>query len=65
MGRRCWELIAADEPTVVAKPFLDAIVVGDGQSNRRLPDPTRTDKSDGYGPIDEARNLFNQLFMPK
>jgi len=27
MGERCWELVAADEVTILAKSLLDAIVV--------------------------------------
>ena len=31
------ELVAADEPVVASKPFLDATVVKDGQRDRHLP----------------------------
>jgi hypothetical protein len=30
MRTRSWELVAANEPAVIAKPLLDAIVVEDG-----------------------------------
>jgi hypothetical protein len=40
------KLVAADEPPVLVKPFLDAIVVEDGQGNGCFPDPTCTDESD-------------------
>ena len=40
MSARGGELIAADEPTVVSKPFLDAIVVEDSQSDGRFPNPS-------------------------
>jgi hypothetical protein len=37
------ELVAADEPTVVAKPSFDAIVVEDGESDGCLADSASTD----------------------
>jgi len=46
VSEHCWKLVATDEPTVIAKPLLDAIVMEDSQSNRRLPDPPCTDESD-------------------
>ena len=46
MRTRCRELVATDETTIISKPFLDVIVVEDGQGNGRLPDPPWTDKSD-------------------
>ena len=45
MSARSRELVAADESTVVSKLFLDAIVVEDGQSDGRLPDPPWADES--------------------
>ena len=39
IGPRGCELVATDEPTVVAKPFIDPAVVEDGEGNRRFPDP--------------------------
>jgi len=42
MSTRRGELIAADEPTVIAKPLLDAAVVQDGQDDGRLADSART-----------------------
>jgi hypothetical protein len=61
MNTRSWELVATDEPTVVAKPLLDSILVEDGQSDGRLPDPPCTDESDGCGVFSEANNLLDQL----
>ena len=46
MGTGSGELITTDESTVVAKPFLDPIVVEDGQGNRGLANPARTNESD-------------------
>ena len=65
MGPCCWELITADEPAVVAKPFLDPNVVEDGQSDRRLPDPTSTDERDGFEAVYETRDLVDQFVASK
>ena len=59
------ELVATDEPTVIAKPFLDAIVVEDGQSDGRLPDPTYTEESDGCQAVHETDDLFDQFVASK
>ena len=55
MSARGWELIAADEPAVVAELLLDSIVVEDCQGNRGLPDTAGADESDWakvFGEID-------------
>ena len=59
------ELVATDEPTVITEPFLDAIVVEDGQSDRCLPNPTCTDESDGCQVVHETDDLFDQFVAPK
>ena len=46
MGTGGRELVTADEPAVVAKPLLDSAVVENGQGDRGLPNPTRTDERD-------------------
>ena len=40
------ELVATDEPTVIAKPLLDPIVVKESQGNGGLADPASADESD-------------------
>ena len=40
VGSQSRELVATDESPVIAKPFLDAIVVEDGQGHGRFPDAT-------------------------
>ena len=55
------ELITADKPPVLAKPFLDPIVVEDGQGNGRFPNPARTDESNRSEGLDKANDLLNQL----
>ena len=58
-GRR--ELIASDEPPVVTKQFLNAIVVEDGESDRRFANATGTDESDGIELFDKTNDRLDQL----
>ena len=48
MNTRHRELVATDEPTVIAKPSLDAIVVQDRGSYGGFPDPSRADESGAF-----------------
>jgi hypothetical protein len=48
MSARSRELVAADESTIVAKPFLDVTVMEDLESYRCFPDPPCTNQSDGF-----------------
>ena len=58
---RGWELVTTDKPTVVSKPFLDAIVVEDRQYDGCFPNPPRTDESD-WGEVScETNDLLDQL----
>ena len=50
MSSRGGELVATDESPVVSESFLDAIVVEDGESDGRFPDPPWTDES-GWGEV--------------
>ena len=59
MSTRSRELITTDEPTVIAKPFLDAIVVEDRESDRSFPDTPCTDDSDGFQVYDETNDLLD------
>lgn len=45
VSTRRGELVTTDEPTIVAKPFLDAIAVKDGQSDGCLANSTGTNES--------------------
>jgi hypothetical protein len=65
MRARSWELVTTNEPAVIAKSLLDAIVVEDGESDRRLPDPSCTDESDGYEGSGETNDLLDQLIAPE
>ena len=61
MSARGGELIATVESAVLAKLFLDAIVVEDSQSDGRLADPTSTDESDRGEVSCRANDLLDQL----
>ena len=61
MNKRGWELVASDEPTILTKPLLDAMVMKNGQSDGRLADPTSTDESDWsqvFGETDDPSDQF-------
>ena len=64
-GTRSQKLITADESTVHAKPLFNPIVVEDFESNRRLPDPTCANESDGFDVFSEFDYLFDQLVHPE
>ena len=59
MSGGCGELVATDEPTVVAKPFLDAVVVEDGQYNGRLTNSAGTDESSWSEGFYETNDLLD------
>ena len=61
VGARSGKLIAADESTVPAKPFLDPIVVKDGECDRRLSNPPCTNESDGFDTFSESNDLLDEL----
>jgi len=58
---RSGELVASDESTVIAKPFLDVIVVKDSQSDRCFPDSTWTDESDWCAVFGETNDPLDQF----
>ena len=55
------ELIAADESTVIPKPCLDVIVVGDRDSDGRLSYSPCAYRRNRPEPPDEPNNLLNEL----
>ena len=65
MSERGGELVATDEPTIVSKPLLDAIVVEDSQGDRCFPDPPWSDESDRSEISCKANNLLDQLVTSK
>ena len=52
-------MIATDEPTVVSKPFPDAIVMEDSPSDGRFPDPPYTDEGDWGEGFRETDDLLD------
>ena len=65
MCARSWKLIATDESTVLAKSFLDPMVVEDSESDRCFPNPPRTDESDGFEVLGKSDDVPNQLIASK
>ena len=59
MSTRGGKFVAADESTVVAKPFLDPIVVEDSQSDGCLANPTGTNESYGCEVLSQTNDLLN------
>ena len=64
MSARGGELVATNKSTVVSKPFLNAIVMEDSQSDRRFPDPPCADESDWGEIFREPNDLRDQLAAP-
>jgi len=58
---RSGELVATDESTVTAEPFLDSVVVEDSQSDGRFPDPACTDESNRRVVFSVADDPLDQL----
>ena len=65
MGVGCRELIAADEPPVVAEPLFDTIVMEDSQNDGGLSDSSGPNQSDWCEVLCGINNLLNQLVAPK
>ena len=61
MSQRGRELVAADEPTIVAKPLLDAVVVENGQGGGCLADSAGTDEGDRDEVFRETDDLLDQF----
>jgi len=53
------EFITADEPTVVAKPLFDPIVMENSQGDRGLADSARANESDWDEVLGEIDNLLD------
>jgi hypothetical protein len=65
VSARSRKLITTDKSAVIAKSVFDPTVVEDSESNRRFPDPPRTDESDGFEVFGESDDLLNQLVTPE
>ena len=58
---RCWKLVATNELAVLAKSFLDAIIMEESQGNGCLANSTSTNESDGCKVFSQTDNLLNHV----
>ena len=65
MNTRGGELIATDEPTVIAKSLLDTIVVKNSQGDGGLPNPASANESDRNKVLSEIDYLLDQFVTSK
>ena len=65
MRARRGKLIAADESAVLAKSFLDPILVEDSESDGRFTDPSCADESNRFEVLSESDDFLNQVTPPK
>ena len=61
MAERRRGFVNSDEPMILAKPLLDAIVMEDGQSDEHLADPANTDRSDRGETFRKSDDLVDQI----
>ena len=62
IGKRSRELVTTDELPVIAKPFLDAMVM---EGDICFPDATWADESDRTDTLSQIDNLLHQLSAPE
>ena len=55
------ELVATDEPAIITKPVLDAVVMKNGESDGCFPDPSCANEGYGFEVFGETNKLFNEL----
>ena len=60
MNSRRWELVTADESAVIAKPFLDAIMVKNLECDGCFPDPPCTNQSDRFQVFCKPDNVVDE-----
>ena len=65
IGTRRGELVTSDESSVLAEPFLDAVVMEDGKGYGCLADPSGSYKSNGRQGFCEVDDLFDKLVASK
>ena len=65
MSARSWELVTANEPSVITKTPFDAFMVEDTESNGCFSYAPCTDKSDGVKVFSEVNDLIDQLIAPE
>jgi len=59
------ELVATDEPAVIPKPLLNAIVVEDGQSDGCLANPAGINEGERSEVFCQTNDLLDQLVTSK
>ena len=59
MGERRRKPVTADKSAVIPKPFLDAIVMENGQRDGRFSDPSGTYESDWFEVFSKTDDLLN------
>ena len=62
MRARSRELVTTDESTVIAKSFLDAVVMEHGQRDRRFANSSGADESDRFEVFGKTNDLLDQFF---
>ena len=65
VNARSGELITSDEPTLIAKPLLDPIVVENGEGNGRLANSASADESDWKKVPGEIDYFLDQFVASK
>ena len=65
ISERGSELVATDEPTVVAEPPHDSIIVEDSEGNGRLSNSAGTDEGNRSEAVCETNDLLDQLVASK
>ena len=53
------ELVVKDESAVIAKQFLDAVVMGDSQCGGCVANPSGTDECNGFQVFNETNGLLD------
>jgi len=65
MSKRGGELVASDEPPVVAETLLDGIVMEDGESDGRLANSASTYESKRREVVCQSNDLLGRLVSSK
>ena len=55
-----WKFVAADEASIVAKPFFYPVVVESSEGDGRFPDSTCANEGDGAEGVRKVNNLLDQ-----
>ena len=61
MSGGCWELVTSNEPTILAEPLLDTIMMEDSKSDGRFADSANTNESGWGETFCQGNDLFDQI----